>query len=143
MSKTALWTFLGLVTAALYVLTHFTLNLSPSEPVGLYRPTAGAFKRGSLVLLRDPLKRLAGVPGDTIRTAPEGSYINGKLILNSEIPKGSPYHPYPFQTFKLAPDQYWTLGDHQLSWDSRYLGPIPGSLIASTIQPVWIQGATR
>ena len=43
MSKTALYAFLAVTVAALFVLTHFTLNLSPSEPIGLYRPTPGPF----------------------------------------------------------------------------------------------------
>jgi type IV secretory pathway protease TraF len=137
MSKQLLYLFLALTFGALYFLTHFTLNLSPSEPIGLYRPTHGAFKRGSLVLLRNPLKRLVGMPGDTIRTSGEGTYVNGKLIRDSEIPSGSPYRPYPFTTLTLAPDQYWTLGDHPLSYDSRYFGAIPGTLIASTAEPVW------
>ena len=143
MSKTTLYAFLAVTVAALFVLTHFTLNLSQSEPIGLYRPTHGPFKRGALVLLRDPLKCLVGVPGDLIRTSPEGTYIDGQLIRNSSIPAGSPYRPYPFATFKLAPDQYWTLGEHPLSYDSRYYGPVPGSLIASTAEPVWTQGETK
>ena len=137
MSKTALYAFLALTSAALFMLTHSILNLSPSEPVGLYRPTHVPFKRGALVLLRDPLKRLVAMPGDTIRTSGQGTFVNGHLIPNSGIPQGSPYRPYPFGTFTLAPDQYWTLGDHPLSYDSRYLGPIPGSLIASTAEPIW------
>ena len=143
MTKTALYLFLAATSLALYVLTHYTLNLSPSEAIGLYRPTHDAFKRGALVLLRDPLKRLVATPGDFIRTSPEGTYVNGQLIRNSGIPAGSPYRPYPFTTFRLAPDQYWTLGDHPLSYDSRYYGAVPGSLIASIVKPVWTQGATQ
>ena len=143
MMKTALYGFLAATTIALYVLTHFTLNLSPSEPIGLYRPTHDAFKRGALVLLRDPLKRLVATPGDVIRTSPEGTYVDGQLIRNSSIPAGTPYRPYPFATFRLAPDQYWTLGDHPLSYDSRYYGPIPGSLVSSTAEPVWTQGVNK
>lgn len=138
MTKTALYTFLAISLAALFVVTHFTLNESPSEPIGLYRPTYAPFKRGSLVLLRDPLKRVAGMPGDTIRTSPEGTYVNNKLIPNSGIPAGSPYRPYPFTTFALKPDQFWVLGDHPLSYDARYIGPIPGSLVASTVVPFYV-----
>jgi type IV secretory pathway protease TraF len=136
-TKTALYTFLALTTTALFVLTHFTLNVSASEPLGIYRPTNAALERGSLVLLRDPLKRLVGMPRDVIRTSPEGTYVNGRLIPNSGIPKSTPYRPYPFTTFVLEPDQFWVLGDHPLSYDSRYLGPVPGSLIASTVEPVY------
>jgi type IV secretory pathway protease TraF len=137
MNRIIPYAFLALTASALYLVTHFTYNGSRSEPIGLYRVTRSPFKRGALVLLRDPLKRLVAVPGDTIRTSGQGTFVNGNLIPNSSIPKGSPYRPYPFTTFTLAPDQYWTLGDHPLSYDSRYLGPIPGSLIASTAVPIW------
>lgn len=137
MTKTALYTFLAITVTALYLVTHFTLNESPSEPIGFYRPTHAPFKRGSLVLLRDPLKRVAGMPGDVIRTSPEGTYVNNRLIPNSGIPVGSPYRPYPFTIFTLKPDQFWTLGDHPLSYDSRYVGPIPGSLVASSAEPFY------
>jgi type IV secretory pathway protease TraF len=137
MTKTALYTFLAIIVAALYLVTHFTLNESQSEPIGLYRPTHSPFKRGSLVLLKDPLKRVVGMPGDCIRTTREGTYVNTRLVPDSGIPAGSPYRPYPFTILILGPDQYWVLGDHRLSYDSRYYGPVPGSLIASTVEPFY------
>jgi type IV secretory pathway protease TraF len=137
MTKIALYSLLTLSLTALYMLCNFTLNRSASEPVGLYRITGQPPARDALVLLKDPLKRLVGVPGDTIRTTAQGTWVNGKFIPDSGIPATAPYRPYPFGTFKLAPDQYWTLGQHPLSYDSRYQGPIPGSLLASRVEPVW------
>jgi type IV secretory pathway protease TraF len=139
MTKLALYSFLTLSLTALFVLSHFTLNRSASEPVGLYRITNQPPARDALVLLKDPLKRLVGVPGDTIRTTAQGTFVNGRFIPNSGIPAVAPYRPYPFGTFKLAPDQYWTLGQHPLSYDSRYAGPIPGSLIAARVEPFWVR----
>ena len=43
----------------------------------------------------------------------------------------------PGKVVQLGPDQYFVLGNHPRSWDGRYEGPIPGSLIASTVQPFW------
>jgi type IV secretory pathway protease TraF len=137
MTKTALYSFLALTTVALYLLTHFTLNGTASEPIGFYRITNKPLARDALVLLKDPLKRLVGVPGDEIRMAPKGVYVNGQLIPNSAVPPGSPYPHYQYGSFKLGPDQYFVLGNHPRSWDGRYEGPIPGSLIASTVQPFW------
>jgi type IV secretory pathway protease TraF len=137
MTKIALYSFLMLSLTALYVLSHFTLNSSASEPIGLYRITGHPPTRDALVLLKDPLKRLVGVPGDIIRTTAQGTWVNGRLIPNSSIPAAAPYRPYPFATFQLAPDQYWTLGQHPLSYDSRYEGPIPSSLIAASVEPIW------
>ena len=115
-----------------------TANITDSEPIGFYIQVGGLPHRGSLVQLRPLMKNLAGIPGDTIRVSPEGSYINGKLWPNSAIQKETHgYRPYPFGTIKLQPNQYWMLGTSQDSWDSRWLGPITGDLIAATIHPLW------
>ena len=137
MNRIISYAFLALTASALYLVTHFTYNASPSVPTGLYRITRRAPSRNALVLLKDPLKRLVGMPGDWIRMAPEGVYVNGRLIPKSAVPTGSPYPHYPYGTLRLAPDQYLVLGNHPLSWDSRYEGPIPGSLLATIVEPLW------
>jgi len=137
MNKIILYICLAATTAALYLISNFTFNSSASEPVGLYHITSRPLTRNDLVLLKDPLKRLVGVPGDEIRMAPEGVYVNDQLIPNSAVPPGSPYPHYQYGSFKLGPDQYFVLGNHPRSWDGRYEGPIPGSLIASTVEPFW------
>jgi len=137
MTKAIFYTPLTLLVIILYSGAHITWNVSPSEPVGFYWITDAAPTRGKLVLLRNDLKRIAGWPGDTIRTTPEGSYVNGVFQPNSGIPAGSPYQPYPYGTFKLAPDQYWMLGNLSLSYDSRYTGPRPGCEIMSVVKPLW------
>jgi signal peptidase I len=139
MTRIAVYGSLALTIAALYLLTHFTLNATASEPIGLYRISSKSLTRNALVLLKDPLKRLVGLPGDEIRMAPEGVYVNDQLIPKSAVPPGSPYPHYAYGTFRLAPDQYLVLGDHTRSWDSRYVGPVPSSLIASTVEPFWTQ----
>jgi type IV secretory pathway protease TraF len=139
MSKTLLYTFLILTFGALFALTHLTLNESPSMPIGLYRISHEPLRHGSLVLLKDPLKEIVAVPGDTVRWDATGVSVNGRLLDNSAIPSDSPYPPYPYTTLKLAPDQYVTMGQHPLSFDTRYTGPTPSSLIASTVQPFWTQ----
>jgi type IV secretory pathway protease TraF len=127
-------------TGILYLLTHFTLNESASMPIGLYRVTHEPIRRGSLVLLKEPLKEIVAVPGDRVRWDTKGVSVNGRLLKNSAVPSGSPYPPYPpTTTLKLAPDQFVVMGHHPLSYDARYTGPTPASLIASTIQPFWTQ----
>ena len=90
-----------------------------------------------MVELRRLTKHVAAIPGDTVRVTPEGSYINGKLWPYSAIPARSLYRPFPFGTYKLAAGQYWVLGDHPLSYDSRYIGMIPWDLINAPVTPVW------
>jgi hypothetical protein len=81
--------------ALLLLAMFFRLNLTPSEPLGLYRVTREPLTRGTFVLLDSPLKRIAGMPGDTVRATEEGSYINGKLWPLSAIPGDSTLPHYP------------------------------------------------
>ena len=117
-----------------FALNHFRLNLTPSAPIGLYRIVHEPVVRGSLVLLRDPMKTIVGWPGDTVRLTPEGTYINGKLIADSAVPENSPYPPYPYQTIQLERDMYWVINQHPASYDSRYTGAVPGVLIGARVQ---------
>jgi signal peptidase I/conjugal transfer pilin signal peptidase TrbI len=112
-------------------------NASPSEPLGIYRLTHEPLTRGAFVVLKLPLKKIAALPGDTVRVTPAGSYVNGKLWPHSAIPTGAPNH-FPFGTYQLHPNQIWVLGDHPLSYDSRYFGMIPESLVNATAKPLLI-----
>lgn len=115
-----------------------TGNLTESEPIGLYLKAPGSPVRGRMVQLRGLIKHIAGLPGDTVRVTPEGSYVNGKLWPNSALPSNTNgYRPFPFGTYTLQPGQYWVLGQSADSWDSRYLGPVPWDAIAFNIAPLW------
>ncbi len=110
---------------------------SDSEPIGVYRTVSGLVMRGGMLQLRNLIKHAAGVPGDIVRARPEGSYINGKLWPYSAIPAATHYKPFVFGTYKLAAGQYWILGSNPLSFDSRYIGPIPADLVEAPIKPFW------
>ena len=112
-------------------------NGSPSEPRGIYRLTHEPLIRGAYVVLEMPLKQIAALPGDTVRVTPEGSYVNGKLWPHSGIPASAPNH-FAFGTYLLHPNQLWVLGDNPLSYDSRYFGMIPESLVNATAKPLLI-----
>ena len=112
-------------------------NASPSEPHGIYRLTHEPLIRGAFVVLKLPLKQIAALPGDTVRVTPEGSYVNGKLWPHSGIPASAPNH-FPFGTYLLHPNQLWVLGDNPRSYDSRYFGMIPESLVNATAKPLLI-----
>ncbi len=120
---------------------HFagvTGNMTESEPLGLYVKVPGPPARGRMVQLRGLIKHVAAVPGDTIRTSREGTYVNGKLWPHSAIPSNTyGYRPFPFTEFILGPGQYWVLGQTTDSWDSRYQGPVTGQDIAFNITPLW------
>lgn len=112
-------------------------NLTDSEPIGLYVRIPGGPSRGRMVALRPLMKHLAGVPGDTVIVSPQGSTINGHLWSNSGIPADTHgYRPFPFGTYVLQRGQYWVLGTSTDSWDSRWIGPVPGDLISTPIKPL-------
>jgi type IV secretory pathway protease TraF len=113
-------------------------NISPSEPRGLWRLTHDQLMRGTYVVLKLPLKQIAALKGDTVQTTPEGTYINGKLWPHSAIPAGVRDH-FPFGNYVLHTGQVWVLGQHPFSWDSRYFGPIPETLVDSTAKPLWTE----
>ena len=110
---------------------------SDSEPPGLYREVHVPIERGAMVQMRQLMKHVAAVPGDTVCATPMGSFVNHRLWPNSDIPTDAKYPHYPYGCYKLAAGQYWILGSHPLSYDSRYLGMIPWDLIDGTVKPFW------
>jgi type IV secretory pathway protease TraF len=133
-------TLISTVIAIIGIANRFAgpmVNLTGSEPTGVYLRGPGKPERGGMVALQPLMKHVAAMPGDVVRVTTEGSYINGKLWPYSGIPKVTSYHPFPFGTYTMHAGQYWLLGTNPESWDSRYIGPIPVDLIASPIRPIW------
>jgi type IV secretory pathway protease TraF len=117
------------------------VNLTNSEPAGVYLRFPGKPQRGRMVALRSLMKHVVAVPGDVVTVTTQGTHVNGRLWPNSAIVENTHgYQPFPFGTYTLRPGQYWLLGTSPDSWDSRYIGPVPIDLIESTVEPVWTTG---
>lgn len=101
-------------------------------------------QRGDVIVLQyDPthefIKRILGVPGDTIKISDGHLYLNDKLVnesayLNSNVQTG-PGTFFETGDVKTVPKgDYFVLGDNrEISEDSRYFGWIPDSSIVGRV----------
>lgn len=85
------------------------------------------------------IKRLAGLPNDTLRIEPPRLYVNGKPAegygFGRVMSAKPPYHGYapgrdyladPSKPYAVPPQNYFALGDNSYnSLDSRWWGPVP------------------
>jgi len=72
------------------------------------------------------LKRIEGIPGDTVVQTFNGIYLNGEKIYEYNFTNNSGLTEYPrFRETKLAEDEYFLIGPNIYnSHDSRYFGPL-------------------
>jgi len=92
--------------------------------------------RGDVVVFWYPLdrsksfiKRIVGLPGETIEIRSGEVYVNGKELQDQFVPPsyldGSTYGPV-----EITQDEYFVMGDHRdSSNDSRVFGPVPRQYI--------------
>ncbi len=94
-------------------------------------------KRGQVVVFKNPenpnadplIKRIVGLPGDTIRLRDGKLYVNGVLQREPYVNKATP-DPIPYGPKKVPPGHVFVMGDNRGdSEDSRYFGAIPESSI--------------
>ncbi len=100
----------------------------------------GPYKRGDIVVVREKadspfrqgrrslvVKRVIGVPGDTVAITGGQVFVNGQaldqsFITDGGISLGSSSH----NATTLAPKEYYIMGDNRTrSGDSRHYGPVP------------------
>lgn len=138
---------------------RYWLNLSHSEPVGLYvvTPLHGNLKQGETVLMRCPegfekylygrkwlpegwplFKTVGGIPGNTFCVSDTGFSLHGKVLglvystdrkgLSMPVIRGcrtvQENHFLPVATGLKS------------SFDGRYFGAVPVSLVIGTAKPV-------
>ena len=91
----------------------------------------------------DLVKRVVGLPGETISLAGGNVYINGKLLDQSWLPASEQGKTYPgpsgapyalHHPFHIPEGDVFVMGDNRmLSCDSRYWGPIKESTIVGKV----------
>ena len=98
-----------------------------------------AVHRGDIVVFRRPpnerqpindlIKRVIGLPGETVQTRDGHVLINGAPLNEPYLPPGT-YSGNQDQPVTIPAGYYWVMGDNRTnSSDSRVFGAIPKSLI--------------
>ncbi|GAB4506528.1 MAG: signal peptidase I [Anaerolineales bacterium] len=89
-------------------------------------------QRGDIVVFEYPrapqedfVKRIIGLPGETVEITGGQVYINGNLLAESYV-HGQPTLTYRPVNITLGQDEYFVMGDNRAaSSDSRTWGPLP------------------
>lgn len=102
----------------------------------VYRFGMGKIERGDMVVFWFPndhtksyIKRVIGLPGDTVEVNAGTVIVNGKAIEEGYVPEE--YRDrQSIAPMKVSGDNYFVLGDHRSSSnDSRAWGTVPSELI--------------
>jgi conjugative transfer signal peptidase TraF len=144
----------------------YCLNLTRSEPPGIYRVIDGGNERGSLVWLKQPagpaalilrryapaniplIKRVAAIPGDLVQLDAHGLSVNRMLWPSSAAlahdAEGRSLPTYCFGAYRVRCGQLWVMSDHPRGIDSRYFGPVSEASVISRVLPVitWSSATT-
>jgi signal peptidase I len=102
--------------------------------------------------VNDLVKRVIGLPGETISTSDGYVDINGRRLneswlppshqgITGEGPAGNPAGATANLSapYKIPANDYYVMGDNRMdSCDSRFWGPVPGNLIVGKVElRVW------
>jgi signal peptidase I len=129
-------------------------------PTGSMEPTLGVYDRilvwkaffnwhdlheGDIVVFTHPpldrcpgpgddlVKRVIALPGQTIYSAGNTIYVDGRRLREPYLPPHDPLGPQ-ISPFHVPPGEFYVLGDdRQDSCDSRYWGPVKASTIVGKV----------
>ena len=123
-----------------------TLLPGQSVLVDKLTPDLDGYQRGDIVVFTPPgaapgatpfIKRVIGLPGDTIALRNGHVVINGQEINEPYVYAGQPTEPRGQDHWVVPPDALFVMGDHrELDNDSRIFGPVP---LANVIGRVWLR----
>lgn len=146
------WLWVWLIACSLGVSTRwFTLNISSSVPLGLYRHMAieGALHHGDIVLVPAVsfgrswlaswlplLKPVAGLPGENVCVQPEGLWVQGEYYGTVyQAHQGTPL-PVFWGCHSVGEGEIFVASHQPKSLDGRYMGMTRLST-ARRARPLW------
>lgn len=114
----------------------------------------GDVEAGDVIILKAPdepgayyIKRVIGMPGDTVASKNDTTYVNGKKIsepylkaYKKQLPTGALYTTnFTLKSLgmgnKVPKNKYFVMGDHRnVSKDSRMIGYIPKSSVVGVVK---------
>ena len=138
---------LGGVALGHYLLGSFCIvsgtSMSPTLSEGSFvraQPISTPIERGDVVVIDDggsnyAIKRVVGMPWETVHIWRGYVYINGRILLEPYVPKRIYTFPRKrLAVFKLGEEQYFVLGDNRpCSADSRLYGPVGRSQLKKRV----------
>lgn len=87
--------------------------------------------------IKDLVKRVIGLPGETVEGRDGTVYVDGRPLDEGYLPEGTVTGAFAPET--VPPDQYWVMGDNRpASRDSRYFGFVPeDDLVGRVFVRIW------
>jgi signal peptidase I len=85
----------------------------------------------------DLVKRVVGLPGETVEGRDGTVYVDGQPLDEGYLPEGTVTGAFAPET--VPPDHYWVMGDNRpASRDSRYFGFVPeGDIVGRVFVRIW------
>ncbi len=130
-------------------------TLLPGDRMLVLKFDLGTIHRGEVIVFKRPpgdtedfndedlVKRVIGLPGQTIYSVGSKIYINGQVISQPWLPKGAQPGP-PIPKLTIPKNDYFVMGDNRVySYDSRYWNPhyVPRSnIIGQVLFVIWRNG---
>ena len=159
----AIWVFIFIVLGTVFIfrINNYILNISQSLPIGIYQKIDSYdYKIDDYVIVKVPeeykefiysrgymgtdelsaktmLKKIKGINGDSFAVI-EGSLIkNNTEIIAKVLSKDSKGRNIPkISKITLKNGEYFLLGEHPYSLDSRYLGKFEEKDILYKVRPI-------
>jgi signal peptidase I len=119
---------------------HFE-NPARGDIVVFKPPASEAGACGTTTAPAALVKRIVGLPGDTISLSRGHVYINGRLLSEPYLPPATFTGPNPMDaktglnsSYRVPAGEYFMMGDNRsVSCDSRYWGPASRNLFVGRV----------